>query len=335
MTVPQATYQVIYNGKNVTGDILRYVKNLVYSDKSKGEADELDIVMEDSEKIWQTAWYPVKGDTISAKIIYQGNTLDCGTFTVDEITGDGSTDGDTFTIKAIAAGINKSIRTKQSYAHENKTLREIVNTIATKNGFTVVGTINNVSIGRETQHKETDLHFLKRLAKNYGYTFSIRGTQLIFTDIFSIENKQQALTIDRSQISSYSINDKTSNTFKAAKISYHNPKQNAVINYDVNESNASYQTAKNDTLILHGRVENKQQAEIITKVALYRANSLQQSGTIEMDGNVLVLAGNNCILQGLGMFSGNYYIDSTTHSVDPDGGYSTSAEIKRVGLITT
>lgn len=330
MNVPRATYEVIYNGKNITGDILPYVKSFTYSDKSKGEADELEIVMEDSEKLWQNNWYPAKGDTVSAKIFYLGNILNCGTFTVDEISGEGSADGDTFSLKGIAAGINKKIRTKNSYAHENKTLREIVNTIAAKHGFTVVGEINNVSIGRETQHKETDLKFLQRLANDYGYTFSIRDKQLIFTDVFSIEKKQDALTITRQEITSYSITDKTSNTFKSAKNSYHNPRKNEVISYEENEDEFD---SKEDVLDLHLRAENEQQAEIKTKVALYNANSLQQSGTIEMPGNVLVMAGNNCSLQGLGNFSGEYYIDSTSHSVAPDGGYTTSAEIKRVGLI--
>lgn len=333
MNVPKATYEIIYNGKNITGNILPYVKSFTYSDKSNGEADEIEILLEDSEKLWQNNWYPSKGDTVSAKIFFLGNVLDCGAFTVDELSGEGSTDGDNFTIKGIAAGINKKIRSKHSYAHENKTLREIVNTIAAKYGFTVKGQISNISIGRETQHRETDLKFLRRLADGYGYTFSIRDKQLIFTDIFSIENKQDALTISRADIISYSITDKTANTFKSAKNTYHNAKKKQVISYEEDESNEAYTNVKEDSLDLHFRTENKQQSEIKTKVALYKANSRQQSGSIEMPGNILVMAGNNCTMEGLGKFSGKYYIDSTTHEVSSDGGYTTSAEIKRVGLI--
>lgn len=333
MNVPQATYEVIYNGKNITANILPYVKSFNYTDKSKGESDELEIVLEDAEMRWQNEWYPLKGDTMRGKIFYLGNVLDCGTFTVDEITSAGGSQGDTLTIKGLAAGINHSIRTKRSYAHENKSLREIVNTIAVKNGFSVTGQINNVTIARETQHRETDLRFLQRLANDYGYTFSIRDKQLVFTDIFSVENKENSLTVKRQELTSYSINDKTSKSFISANISYHSPKQKKVISYQQDEQNESYTAAKKDTLQLHARVENAQQAEIKTKVALYRANSLQQQGNIEMPGNVFVLAGNNCELQFLGMFSGKYYIDSSTHSVDRDGGYTTTADIKRIGLI--
>lgn len=81
------------------------------------------------------------------------------------------------------------------------------------------------------------------------------------------------------------------------------------------------------------RAENKQQAEILGKVALYKANSLKQEGNVELPGNVFALAGNNCTLEGIGWFSGKFYIQTSTHSVDSDGGYSTGIEVKRIGMI--
>lgn len=81
------------------------------------------------------------------------------------------------------------------------------------------------------------------------------------------------------------------------------------------------------------QADNKQQAELKAKAALYKVNSLQQEGTVEISGNILATAGNNCELAGLGVFSGLYYINRSTHSISKDGGYATSLEIKRVGLI--
>lgn len=333
MNSPLVKYEVVYNGKNITGDILPYLISFNYVDKTQGEADELELTLEDSEKLWQNEWFPVKGDTISAKIIDQENVLNCGVFTVDEITGDGSSEGDTFKIKGIAAGINKKVRTKKSYAHESKSLREIANTVAAKHGFTVEGVIKEVRIDRVTQYRETDLNFLKRISFEYGYTFSIRDTKLIFTNVFDLEKRNAALVIHRSEISSYSINDKTSGTFKDAKVSYHNPKQKKVVSFETKETEEAYQGAKPDTLHLKVKAENQQQAELKSRVALYRANSLQQEGTIEMPGNVLAIAGNNCEVQGIGVFSGLYFIDTSTHNVDKEGGYKTGINIKRVGLV--
>jgi phage protein D len=333
MIVPKAAYEIIYNGTNITGNILPYTISFSYTDKSKGEADEIELLLEDSDKLWQNEWYPTKGDKVSAKIFYMGNTLDCGTFVVDEITGSGSAEGDLIAIKGIAAGINKKIRTKLSSAHENKTLREIANTIAAKHGFTVHGKIADVRLGRETQYKETDLQFLNRLANEYGYTFSVRDSKLTFTNIFDIENKENALTILRNEMISWSIGDKTSKTYAAVKISYHNAKQRKVITHTQTEKEKSYQLSKVDTLEIRVRAENEQQAEVKSKVALYRANSLQQEGTIEMPGNILAVAGNNCEIQGIGVFSGKFYLESSTHQVTRDGGYVSSLAVKRVGLI--
>lgn len=334
MNVPKASYEIMYNGKNITGNIVPYILSLVYTDKTKGEADEIELTVEDSDGLWSGNWYPQKGDTISAKIFYLGNTLNCGVFTVDELTGEGSSEGNTVTIKGLAAGINKTLRTKRSYAHENKTLREIVNTIASKHGFKIVGTIRDVRIARETQYYETDLSFLNRLATDYGYHFSIQDQSLVFVETFEIENKESAFSILKKEIINWNITDKTAKTYKNVHIAYHNPRNKSKISVTETEDSPANDTVKTDTLFLKKRVENKQQAELKSKAALHRANSQQQSGNVEISGNVLAVAGNNCTVEGIGWFSGKYQIETSTHSVTSDGGYTTSLEIKRTGLIS-
>lgn len=334
MIVPKNRYEVVYNGKNITGDILPYVIRFTYSDRANGEADELELLLEDTDGLWQSDWYPLKGDTISAKIYDEtGRALDCGTFTVDEIKGRGTkAEGETLSIKAIAAGINKKIRTKCSYAHEKKTLREIANTIASKHGLTVTGNIADIRIDRVTQYRQTDLKFLQRLAYEYGYSFSVRDKLLVFTNVFELESKTEALTIYRNECTSFEVTDKTANTYKGVKVAYHNPRQKKIISHEQSETDATHETVKADNLEVRVRAENQQQAEIKGRVALYRANSLQQEGNVEMPGNVLALAGNNCEVVDRGMFSGKYYIFSSTHSVSKDSGYTTRLEIKRIGL---
>jgi phage protein D len=333
VNVPKPTYEIVYNGKNITTDILPYVLSFSFSDKASGESDELEIVVEDSEGLWRNEWYPLKGDFITARIISIDGELQCGKFTVDEMSATGGSGGDTVTIKALAAGINKKTRTKKSSAHESKTLREIANTIAAQNGLKVSGNIANITINRATQRGQTDLHFLHRLASEYGYTFSVRDNLLVFTKISELEKKKAAFVLTDKEIISWSITDKTAHTFQAVKISYHNPKEKEVIEFEHKEDSDAFKTAKSDILVLKIHAENRQQAEIKAKAALYKVNSLQQEGSVEIPGNMLAVAGNNCELVGLGVFSGLYYINGSTHSVSKDGGYSTSLEIKRVGLL--
>ena len=81
------------------------------------------------------------------------------------------------------------------------------------------------------------------------------------------------------------------------------------------------------------KAENKQQAEKKAQAALHRANSRQQEGSISLEGQPLLVAGNNFELTGLGQLSGKYHIEKSTHKISATGGYTTDLEIKRVGYV--
>lgn len=323
-------YQVLYNGKNITADISRHLLSLSYSDKTEGESDELQIELEDKDKLWQNEWYPEKGSTLTAELgMKDGLKLDCGTFMIDEIELSGPPD--VVSIRALAVGIHGRLKTqKGGRNHEGKTLTEIVRTIASINGFTVQGTIADIRFGRIAQHRETDLQFLSRLAAEYGHTFSIRGKVLVFTKTDELEARSSSLTFDRSELISFSVRDKTAGIYKRAVVKFHNPETNELSEYS---ENADADTAIDDDLEIKTKAENKQQAEAKAKAALHRANTLMQSGSISVPGNILMIAGNNVDLTGLGLLSGKYHILNSTHNIDKSGGYTVDAEIKRVGLV--
>ena len=132
----EATYKVILNKKDISANISADLISLDYTDEVAGQSDELSITLQDSKGLWKYEWYPEKGDELQAYITVNGKTLDCGIFEIDEVEASGSKDaGDVVIIKALAAGIKDSVRTVKSYAHENKTLREVAATTANKYGF--------------------------------------------------------------------------------------------------------------------------------------------------------------------------------------------------------
>ena len=232
-----ATFQVLYNNKNITTDISAHIISLSYTDKVEGESDEIEINLEDTDLMWQNAWYPKKGARLDVIIEQDGLVLNCGSFTIDEIemTKDRGT-GDVVSIRGLAASITQNTRTKKSTGHENKTLREIATTIASNNGLTVVGNIANIVFKRITQYKETDLGFLRRLAGEYGYTFSIRNTTITFTNIYELEARKPVLTIDKTDLLSHKVKDKTSGVYKAAKVSHHSSQDNTDIEAEAAEA---------------------------------------------------------------------------------------------------
>lgn len=353
--------RIVYNGTDITSDISKYLLNLSVTDKVAGESDEVTIVLEDTDGLWRGDWYPNKRDKLTVELGYEDEVLSFGTFEVDEVEFAGSPD--TVTIKGIAAGISKQLRTKRSSAHEGKTLKQIADTIAAANGLTVQGEIEDIQIGRVTQDRETDLGFLKRIAGTYGYIFSVRDTMLIFTDVFTIQKAGPITEIDRTQVKSFNFKDSTADTAKSAKVSYHNPETGEEVDYEIEDGSdedfsystapieqeidsggvelsnfsqpqSSYASTKEDVLEIRARVENKQQAERVGKAALHSANSRQVTCSINTEGNPNYMAGVNVDLTGFRRCSGKFHFEQVTHSIDKSGGYSCDISGKKVGKLS-
>lgn len=318
-------FKVLYDGKNITADISKHLLSLSYTDKTEGESDELEIQLEDVDRLWQNEWYPVKGSVIKAEIGMAGSAvLSCGSFMIDEI--EFSAPPDIVCIKGLAAGIHSGIRTKKSYAHENKSLSEVIRTVASNAGFQVSGKIDNIRIARVMQHRETSLAFLRRLSLDYGYVFSVRDKTLVFTSIYDLEGRGKVLTLDRTDLISFSFRDKTVDTYKGAKSRYHNTLKNELVSHSEADDGG-------EQLEIRSKAENKQQAEAKAKAALHRANTHEKTGTIVTPGNVLLVAGQNIELTGLGVLSGKYHVTASHHTLDKSMAYGTEAELKRIGTV--
>ena len=336
-TLNKPIIKVTYEGKDITQDISNYLLGFTYVDKVEGETDELTITLEDTDLLWQGEWYPGKGAKLVASFGYGTELVDAGTFEIDEIEISGAPD--TVTIRALAAAITGTLRTNRSQAYEKTTLRKIADTIAARNKLSINGTVEAIQFERVTQNRETDLGFLRRLAFEYGTVFSVRGNQLIFTTIYDLEEAEAVKQVDKTDLISFGIRDKTSETFSAAKVTYHDPVTKKVIESEYKKESkanadgvAFTEITKGDTKVIQTKAENKQQAELKAKAALHNANSRQQEGRIVLVGNPLLVAGNNFELTGLGVLSGKYHIVSSTHAISRSG-YTTELEIKRVGYV--
>lgn len=335
MQVKKATYTIIYNGKNITVDVSKSLLSLRYTDKVSGEADDLEIELEDKSGKWQNEWYPQKGATLTASIHTTEGTLNCGEFMIDEIELKGPPD--VIAIKAISAGFYSQSRRRKGYAHENKTLSEIVRTVAAKSGFKVVGTIENIRIGRSTQNRESDLRYLNRLAVEYGYNFAVKGKTVVFVKMTELERRKGSFTINKTELfPGYTFKDKTSQIFKGTMVKFHNPNSNKLVQANRPANFISEEKGYTDALpenVINGKkVENEEQANAIAEAANYRQISLQQTGSIGVPGNILMISGNNFNLHGMGAMSGVWHILSSEHAVSRSG-YTCSADIKRVGAV--
>ena len=329
MTLLIPRWTLTYDGLDITADLLPLWTSITYSDALEGESDEIEVKFENSHHLWSGPWYPTKGAKLGLTIGYAGQPmLPCGSFEIDEIGLSGPPD--VASIKALAAGITDDLRTDRSAGYENGTLSTLANDVATRHGFKVVGEIDpSLTLGRITQNAERDLSFLKRVAADYGYVFSVRDKDLIFHQMEVLKQAQPATSLDRTQMIRYSLKDKTRAVYKDVVVSHFDPATKETHQYHIAaKSGANEKTTSGDTLQINTRCENPEQAKIKAEAALAEANGNQFEGSVTVVGTPTLVAGNRITLTGMGRMNGDYLIKSSRHSLDRSGGYITDIEIK-------
>ncbi len=171
------------------------------------------------------------GDQISLKIGYEGQPLvNCGDFEIDEIEIEGPPSQ--VRIRALAASVMKDLRTHQGKAYEDTTLAGIAQAVAARHKLTVVGEIEPIPIKRVTQLHEEDLKFLKRVAREYGYAFNVRGDKLTFYRLDKLRAASSIQVIKVGDLSKYSFRDKVKGSRDAGqdRCKWHPPVPAAVPN---------------------------------------------------------------------------------------------------------
>lgn len=330
--VPDPKLVVLYQQKDITSAIEPSLISLDYIDQIGGASDSVEISLEDTDQRWQNEWYPTFGDQLTVSIGYAGQPLlPCGTFEIDEIDLEGPPD--VVRIKALGAGVKHAVRSRRGRAYENTTLAAIAATVAQHSKLKLMGKIAPISITRVTQAFETDLAFLHRVAREYGYDFSVRGTTMTFYRRSDLKSSAPILTIDRTDVTHYHFHDKVHEIYVASTVSYHNAKKKAVHRKRVADPSSKlsmYDHYSVDELNINVRAENDTQANLKAQAALERANDDQTEMTLEVDGNQKLAAGMNVGITGFGKLNGKYTITQSKHRFSREDGYKTEVETKRV-----
>ena len=325
--------KIIWNGKNVTGDLQPFLSSVTYTDNEEGAADDVSIVLDNGSGLWYGDWYPAEGDILELYLGYENKLLNCGLFQIDELNFTGKPD--IITVKAIASFVTKSLRTRNSKAFEAQTLRQIALYFCGKHGLKLVDNsdkmLGQIYIERKTQEEKTDLQFLSELATEFGFIFSIKGNDLIFTSFYNLDNADAIKDISIYQIGNYSITEKCFDTYAYANLVKRDAKKNTVSNeYQTFDG----KTVKEDLLLISGSGGNKKTQEAKVKAGLWSKNRFKQSGSLnDFPGDPYLVAGMNFNLTGLNLISGKYHITKSNHTITGDGAYTTSVDIRKCGEI--
>src|SRR5690606_22102716 len=154
MAYPNPAWRVTLDGRDITGKFAPRLIELTLTECRGNEADQLDITVSDPDGAVAT---PTRGDVIRVSLGWLcTGMVDKGTFTVDEVEYTGAQD--VVTIRARSADLKSALRTRNERSFHNKTIEEIVATIAKDHGLApVVGAnIGKVKLGHVDQTNESD-----------------------------------------------------------------------------------------------------------------------------------------------------------------------------------
>ncbi len=333
--VPEARFVLTYQQRNITRNISDHLLSLTYQDFLTGEADNLDVELEDSEGKWRDAWYPGHGDTLALSIGWAGQPLRAvGRFEIDGI--ELRCPPSTITIRALGTGINSPLRTPEHKAYENTTLDAVAKQIATRQGLVLVGSIEPIKLDRLTQ-QESDLVFLRQLAEEYDYAFKVTGNKMVFHAISELARGAPVATQVLGDLANVNLRDQIRDIPKAVKVKHKDPAQKKLVAYDIVNgetvavpSSASKTTTSGDTKKKRKRTASAEEAKAKAKAELAKANRERTKGSWTAMGRPNLVSGNIVTLAAAGKLGGNYLITSARHEMTRSGGYIVDMESCRI-----
>lgn len=328
----RATVTLIYEGKDISGDIGPDLLSFTFTDKSgaKGETDDLQIVISDRDRLWQGPWCPQRGQTMRASILCtdwfeRGDCLElpCGAFQVDEVEFEAS-EADRVTIKGVPSAVKTSITgQKKTRAWNSVSLQQIAGDIAAAAGLGLQYKGDPIRLERIEQRQEPDLAFLHRVAADNGHRVKVAEDKIIIYSGAGADGLAP-VTLVRSTTASFRGKMVTSEVYSACTVTFSDPTSGKLFKYTYKPDNAP-QTGK--VLTINKRAENLAAAQRLAKASLRGKNAGQRTGDWSGMGQPGLRAGGTVILSGYGAWDTRYSIKEAAHTVTPDGGYTTSASL--------
>ena len=179
-----ADWRVTLDGKDLTDKLRPRLVSLSLSEKRGDEADQLDIVLDDSDG--QLA-LPKPGAVLRVQLGWrQGRDVaiglvDKGSFKVDEVSHSGPPD--LITLRARAADFTSEIRNRREQSWHDTSLGAVLSDVAQRNGLAprIAPDLAAIALSSISQSRESDIAFLRRLGREHDAVATIKDKRLLFT----------------------------------------------------------------------------------------------------------------------------------------------------------
>lgn len=332
MRTRRAESDLTYNGAAVTNQLAEYKLEIVYTDPASGEADTLDINLQDRGRQWTGAWLPIAGDTMTAAIKVHdwdrkgdNRTLPCGFFILDDFhfTGWPMTGA----ISGVSVPADSAFRaTERTRTWEKVTIQEIGKEIAARAGIALVWDVEGepFKIASVEQSGKTDCNFLMDLCKTYGLAMKVYAKKIVIYDREAYKKKDPVATIPETLMESWSWQKTLAGTYTGGEYTYTDPKTEEEIKVTVGTGTRILKKS--------GKADSKADAQRMIQAAVNEANHGATTMSLSMIGNAFFVASQCVTVVGLGKLSGKYYVDKVTHRVG--SGYTMDLELSLVESMT-
>ena len=177
-------WRVALEGQDLTGKLRPRLVSLSLSEKRDEEADQLDIVLEDTDG---GLALPRPGALLTLSLGWKQG-LDVtpglvakGAFKVDEIEHSGPPDQ--ITLRARSADFTGDLRVRREHSWHDTTLGAVLSDVAGRNGLRghIAPDLARIVVSTLCQSRESDTAFLRRLGTEHDAVATIKSGCLLFT----------------------------------------------------------------------------------------------------------------------------------------------------------
>ncbi|AIF51261.1 phage late control D family protein [Pelosinus sp. UFO1] len=330
----QAWLQLQYENADITTDLQPHLKGWTYTDNLSGQADDLQITLEDRQQLWIGDWFPDLGAKLKATIKRSNwkedskdDELPLGTFEIDEL--DVSYPPSEVKIKALSVFQSTSLKGEdKNRAWEKTKLSIVANDIATGAGLELFYDVqDDPEYDRVEQTEQQDLPFLQKLCQDAGLALKVSDEQIVIFDEAKYEQADPVLTIDRLKfpIKKYGGRATINDTYSSCRLKYRSPKGRKNYDYEYTPPNP---LPTKRVLVLRERFDNLNEAERKAKKALREKNNQAWQFNLTILADLRLLSSMVVILKNFGKFDGNWIITQATHG-QSSSGYEVSLQMRR------
>lgn len=325
MLTRRAAPSLTYNGADISKSIEQYLESFDYTDPASGESDSLSVTVGNWDGVWIKGWFPDKGATLAAKIHAlswersgTNLVLDCGSFSLDDISFSGLPD--IMTMGAVSAPANDAFKsTERTKTWEDVTIQQIANDIAGRYKLAIVYDADTIKIAAVEQSNTADSSFLGTICKDYGLSLKIYSNKLVIFDREKYKAKPAVKTIDKGDMLNYNFNTTLAGTYTGGELTYTNKDGKEI----------TYKTGAGPRVLkANFSVNTPTEAKLKLEAAVKEANHSETTLSFSMIGQPSLVAGQTVNITGLGKANGKYYIDKITHTLGD--AYTSALECSKV-----